>query len=213
MVAAFSLVYLWTLSWETTSAFLNALFLLCFLLLPWAEDELHLVTQGGAQQKITALLAWKRRDGTFSLFSAIFNYRMSICASMCSVGRPHPPGKVFKCCKVRAEGKQAALLMLRSVLLFHLTQGYLTFSAVVTALPFGKKSSQVSPWDVSMHLSWFFFFFFISRIKYRHLSWQVLHHSLTQPLPRQYEARKALGINLLKVWLYSMHDTHCTLYH
>lgn len=117
-----------------------------------------LVTQGGAQQKITALLAWKRRDGTFSLFSAIFNYRMSICASMCSVGRPHPPGKVFKCCKVRAEGKQAALLMLRSVLLFHLTQGYLTFSAVVTALPFGKKSSQVSPWDVSMHLSWFFFF-------------------------------------------------------
>lgn len=118
-----------------------------------------LVTQGGAQQKITALLAWKRRDGTFSLFSAIFNYRMSICASMCSVGRPHPPGKVFKCCKVRAEGKQAALLMLRSVLLFHLTQGYLTFSAVVTALPFGKKSSQVSPWDVSMHLSWFFFFF------------------------------------------------------
>jgi len=119
-----------------------------------------LVTQGGAQQKITALLAWKRRDGTFSLFSAIFNYRMSICASMCSVGRPHPPGKVFKCCKVRAEGKQAALLMLRSVLLFHLTQGYLTFSAVVTALPFGKKSSQVSPWDVSMHLSWFFFFFY-----------------------------------------------------
>lgn len=158
MVAAFSVVYLWTLSWETTSAFLNALFLLCFLLLPWAEDELHLVTQGGAQQKITALLAWKRRDGTFSLFSAIFNYRMSICASMCSVGRPHPPGKVFKCCKVRADGKQAALLMLRSVLLFHLTQGYLTFSAVVTALPFGKKSSQVSPWDVSMHLSWFFFF-------------------------------------------------------
>lgn len=117
-----------------------------------------LVTQGGAQQKITALLAWKRRDGTFSPFSAIFNYRMSICASMCSVGRLHPPGKVFKCCKVRAEGKQAALLMLRSVLLFHLTQGYLTFSAVVTALPFGKKSSQVSPWDVSMHLSWFFFF-------------------------------------------------------
>lgn len=179
-----------------------------------------LVTQGGAQQKITALLAWKRRDGTFSLFSAIFNYRMSICASMCSVGRPHPPGKVFKCCKVRAEGKQAALLMLRSVLLFHLTQGYLTFSAVVTALPFGKKSSPVSPWDVSMHLSWFFFFqifpdfFFVSRIKYRHLlSWQVLHHSLAQPLPRQYEARKALGINLLKVWLYSMHDTHCTLYH
>lgn len=97
----------------------------------------------------------KWRDGTFSLFSAIFYYRLSICASTCSVRSLPPLGKVFKHRKVRAEEEQAALLMLRLVLLFHLIQGYLTFSTVVTALPFGKKSSQVSPSDVSMPLSWF----------------------------------------------------------
>lgn len=140
------------------------LFPLWFLLLPWAEDELHLVSQGGPQQKIAALLAWKRRDGTFSLFSAIFYCRMSICASTCSVGRLPPPGRAFQCCKVRAEEEQAALLMLRLVLLFHLTQGYLTFSTVVTALPFGKKSSQVSPW--CFHAT--FLISFDSRIKYHH---------------------------------------------